>query len=346
MSQYATSFARQDFIDLGAIHVEWFAQQSIRTLSRPEHDSVFDIKTSLSILNTSCYRGIPGNLIQQGSALSGWLATVVQNDAFLQASGLVVQQEVAGIFCPHPYQSQVSAGAYRYKEMLGCIWRERAESVVKDDEEVMSLSCLMQEDAAGRSCIDALISLSGMGAEHWLRCLFKHSVIPLYHLICRYGVSVVAHGQNVTLILKNHVPVGCTIKDFHGDLRIYEHTFPENKSLPLSIREQLTQLPARYLLHDLLTGNVVSTLRFISPKLTKFNVPETHFYEWLGQEIIAYQSAHPALASRFTLFDMMTDTIEKVCINQVRFKIGYGDSEHRPLPALGTPIPNPMKAAC
>jgi aerobactin synthase len=33
--------------------------------------------------------------------------------------------------------------------------------------------------------------------------LFEASVIPFYHLLCRYGVALIAHGQNVTLVMKD-----------------------------------------------------------------------------------------------------------------------------------------------
>jgi len=344
LSQFTRLIAQHTLIDLGEIKGDWFAQQSIRTLSSHSPECPFDMKTALTILNTSCYRGIPGDLIALGPQLSCWLEETVVQDPFLTKCGLKVQKEVAGVFCPHPFQSQVKGGAYRYQEMLGCIWRERAEHVVAQDEQVMTLACLMQEDYKKDSCIDALIRLSGLDAKTWLKRLFQHVFIPLYHLMCRYGVGLVAHGQNITLVLKEHVPVGCTIKDFHGDLRLFEEVFPENERLPEPIRNTLTKLPARYLLHDLLTGNLVSTMRFISPKLKQSAVQEADFYAWLGEEVRRYQASFPQMASRFVLFDVLTDTIEKVCINQVRFKIGYSDSDERPLPALGTPMPNPLLA--
>jgi len=34
-----------------------------------------------------------------------------------------------------------------------------------------------------------------------------------------------------------------------------------------------------------------------------------------------------------------------VCINRARFRIGYGDSNERPLPDLGEPLMNPLAAA-
>nr|BBJ32546.1 citrate N6-acetyl-N6-hydroxy-lysine ligase [Alteromonas sp. K] len=345
LTQYASLFANGDLIDLGALSGDWIAQQSIRTLS-PSEQGDFDIKTAITILNTSCYRGIPGDFIVHGPRLSRWLAEQVAADPLLSELGLHVQQEVAGIYCPQPLQAELEKGAYRYKEMLGCIWRERAEAVIAEGLRPMSMATLMQTDAQGNSCIDALINLSDLSAEQWLRRLFRHVVVPLYHLMCRYGVALVAHGQNITLVLdQQQRPVGCIIKDFHGDLRLVDQAFPELDSLDKDIQENVTRLPAHYLIHDLLTGHFVTVLRFVSPLLEKHAVSEVTFYHWLADEILQYQGDHPQLQERFALFDLLSEKIEKVCINRVRFKIGYDDSDERPVPELGVPIANPLRAA-
>ncbi|WP_432459631.1 IucA/IucC family protein [Agarivorans sp. QJM3NY_25] len=342
VGQFAEWFANGDAIDLGPVTGDWLAQQSIRTLSAVDPRVRYDVKTALTILNTSCYRGIPGKFIVQGPKLSAWLAQLTIQDPLFAQLGLRVQQEVAGVFCPQPYQQQVAGGSYRYQEMLGCIWRERAESVLSEQQRPMSMATLMQTDSQGKAAIVTLIELSGLSAEAWLRKLFKHVVVPLYHLMCRYGVALVAHGQNITLALQGHQPVGCLIKDFHGDLRLIDQDFPELNRLPQAIRQNLTRLPAHYLIHDLLTGHFVTVLRFVSPKLISLGIDETQFYRYLADEIRSYQAAHPQLQERFEMFDLLKPEIEKLCVNRVRFKIGYGDSEQRPLPEIGQPITNPL----
>ncbi|GDY25890.1 aerobactin siderophore biosynthesis protein IucC [Agarivorans sp. Toyoura001] len=340
--QYAQYLAQGEAIYLGCITGDWLAQQSIRTLSSADQAQPYDLKTALTILNTSCFRGIPGQFIAQGPRLSSWLANLAVQDPLFRERGLHVQQEVAGVFCAHPQQQKIAAGAYRYNEMLGCIWRERAESLIPKHQRVMSMATLMQEDSNGEAAIVALISLSEISAEAWLRKLFKHVVVPLYHLMCRYGVALVAHGQNITLVLENHQPAGCTIKDFHGDLRLIDQAFPELESLDKEVADTLTRLPAHYLIHDLVTGHFVTVLRFVSPKLQRIAVSEQQFYRWLAEEICDYQASHPELKPRFELFDLFKPEIEKICVNRVRFKIGYGDSEERPLPEIGKPISNPL----
>ncbi|NRD75339.1 IucA/IucC family protein [Shewanella sp. VB17] len=341
-AQYACLFAQGDLIDLGEHGPDWHAQQSIRTLSTLDNNVSFDAKTALSILNTSCYRGIPGKFIVQGPRLSAWLNQIAKSDTTLRDHGLHVQQEVAGFYCPHPYQAQIKQGPYRYHEMLGCIWRERAETVIGPLKRPITMAALMQTDLSGQPLIGALIENSELDIEHWLEKLFNHVVIPIYHLMCQYGVGLVAHGQNVTLILENNQPVGCIIKDFHGDLRLVDQDYPELDSLDLDIRKTLTRLPAHYLVHDLLTGHFVTVLRFISPKVASLGLSEVRFYRLLNQVITQYQTQHPELTPRYKQFDLLSPKIDKICINRVRFKIGYGDSDERPLPDVGQPIDNPL----
>ena len=342
-SQFLQYFVEGKIIDLGETTMGWLAQQSIRTLTSVDANVNVDIKTALTILNTSCYRGIPGQYIAHGARISTWLANLVNQDELFQSHGLYVQQEIGGVYCPHPHQSKLS-GAYRYSEMLGCIWRERAESILSSNQRPLSMATLMQADEQGISCIEALIELSGKSAELWLKAMFKHVVVPIYHLMAKYGVGIVAHGQNVTLVLEDNFPAGCLIKDFHGDLRLIDQPFEELNSLDDDIQNNLVRLPAHYLIHDLLTGHFVTVLRFVSPWLSRMGVAETQFYRYLHEEIQAYQVVHPELSERFMMLNLLTEKIEKVCLNKVRFKIGLGDSSERPLPELADPILNPLLA--
>ncbi|MBE8575002.1 hypothetical protein IQQ51_05055 [Vibrio sp. OPT18] len=80
----------------------------------------------------------------------------------------------------------------------------------------------------------------------------------------------------------------------------------------------------------------------ISPKIAALGFEEIDFYRLLRRVIQAYKEQHSHLEERFNQFDLMTPQIDKICINRVRFKIGYGDTNERPLPDIGKPINNPL----
>ncbi|MCW7555146.1 IucA/IucC family siderophore biosynthesis protein [Endozoicomonas gorgoniicola] len=339
---FAGEIAAGHIIHLGRFGDPMLPQQSLRTLSNRVRPQQLNIKLPLSILNTSCYRGIPGRYITAGPALSKWLAEIAAQDEVLASRGTIILEEPAGAFYPHPLYDQVADGPYRYHEMLGCIWRQSVHSKTAPEEQPVLISTLFQKDGDGQSLVEAYIHRSGLTTEAWLNKLFNVVVIPLYHLMCQYGVGLVAHGQNVTLVLADNQPAKVALKDFQGDLRLINQNFPELDSLPEEVRTVTTRLPPEHLIHDLQTGHFVSVLRFISNVLAETGFSEHRFYQLLGQQLQSYMSDHPSLADRFKLFDLFETKMARICLNWVRFRLGYGDSTERPLPELGSNLANPL----
>jgi len=343
VTQFGAQFADDSLIDLGCTGDFYQPQQSIRTLSNVSRPANNDIKLPITILNTSCYRGIPGKYITSGAALSEFIQQRCEQDTFLRQANFKVLKEWAGIHVSNPNQADLSHTPYRYNEMLGVILRQSPNALIAKGQQDKLAAALMQCDAQGNSFIGQYVQASGLSVQTWLTKLFDSTVIPLYHLICQYGIGLVSHGQNLTLLMQHHVPAGLAIKDFHGDLRIIDEDFAEHSALPDLVAQQLTKLPAQYLLHDLYTGHFVTVLRFVSPHLAdELNFSEQDFYQLLAQRIVHYQAQFPQLRARFEKFNLLAETMEKVCINRVRFNVGYQDTSERLLPVLGTPINNPL----
>lgn len=340
---YQQWIAEGRLLDLGVRGHRYLPLQSIRTLANLDHPAHPNIKLPVTILNTSCYRGIPSKYIEVGGLLSDWLHHLCQTDPLLFDHGTEVLKEPVGLFCCHPYYSQIEHSPYRYNEMLGAIWRDSVQSKMRAGERAMLMAALLQVDNAGDVVVRHLIQTSGLTASQWLAALFEAVVIPLYHLMCQYGVGLVAHGQNLTLILQNNIPKRLAIKDLQGDLRLVDQDFPELDSLDTAVRSVLTRLPAPYLLHDLQTGHFVTVLRYLSALMQEHSlISELGFYRILGDAIGHYEKACPHLQERFQLFDLLTPNIKRVCINRVRFVEGYGDRSERPLPVLGADLINPL----
>lgn len=342
-TQYAGALAASELVDLGPAGPRFRPQQSIRTLSNDDHPDRCDLKLALSILNTSCYRGIPAGPLALAPALSHWLEGLTREDPVLAQAGMAVQRELGSVHLPHPHQSQVAGSPYRYQEMLGAVWRQSLASKTASGERGLLLATLMQRDIGGRPLIGALIERSGLTVADWLERLFQRVTVPLYHLLCRYGIGLVAHGQNLGLVLHDWAPERVVIKDFHGDLRAATAPLPEQSGIPDDLLAGLTRLPPAHLLHDLFTGHLATTLRFVSPLLEdSAGYPESRFYRLLADCLERYQRQHPQLAPRFREFDLLRPRIERVCINRVRFRIGYSDAAQRPQPEIGAPLSNPL----
>jgi len=334
--------ARRELIELGEFGDSYLAQQSLRTLTNVSRPARFDIKLPLTIYNTSCYRGIPGKYIAAGPLASGWLKQQFAQDKTLRATGAQILAEPAAGYLAHDSYTALSGAPYRYQEMLGVIWRESPACFLQQGEQAVLMAALMETDNAGRPLIEAWIARSTLDAESWLSRMFEVVVIPFYHLMCRYGVALIAHGQNVTLVMKDNIPQRILLKDFQGDMRLVDTVFPEAASLPESVKEVTARLSADYLIHDLQTGHFVTVLRFISRLTLQSGISETRFYRLLADVLQRYMSQHPAMAERFALFDLFKPQIIRVVLNPVKLTFSEHDGGSRMLPNYLIDLDNPL----
>lgn len=341
---FAEDLAAGRIIFLGAFGDRFRAQPSLRTLSNIDRTDGFDIKLSLSILNTSCYRGIPGRYIPIGPRLSNWLVELVEGDPFLSRTHrTLVLREVAGLQVRNATFDLISGVPYRYHEGLGVIWRERLDSKLDSDERAVMLSALHHRDCNGRPLVAEYVARSGLTAADWFAGLFDEITVPLYHFLCRHGVSFIAHGQNISVVMRDWAPSALVVKDFQGDLDLVDQPFEELESLDQDIREILPKKRPEVIVHNIQTGHFVTVFRFISEAAAAYGlIDEAAFYSLLTGKLRAYQQGHPELAERFQLFDLFAPKIPRVCLNKARFEIGYADSDQRPSPAVGNDIENPL----
>lgn len=327
-TQFVGEIAKGEITPLGFEGDYYLPQTSLRTLSNVTNPHLPDIKLPLSVLNTSCVRGLPAKYVKIGSAVSHKLHDVCESDEKLKT--VKVLREEKGIAVTHPAFTKISGAPYRYHELLGAVWRESAQSKIATDEKAILTAALFHQDSEGQALIGEYIRRSGRTTQEWLTAFFEVTMKPLLHLQVKYGVGLVAHGQNIVLILKNDFPTGMILKDFHGDMRL------SNELPHEAFREfetSLTTLPPHYLIHDLITGSLVTVHRFISLVMKEsMNFSEETYYQIMASVLKDEPGAHMLMRAEF----------EKLLLNKVRFKIGYGDSDERPLPMLCGPLGNPL----
>lgn len=337
--QFAELIHKKQVVSLGIAGDHYRPQISLRTLSNAERPNKVDIKLPLTILNTSCIRGLPSKGISLGPKVSEVLTRICQEDEYLNLSHTEVLKEKAGVALLHPHFSQIKKAPYRYHEYLGAVWRESSQSKLAEGNKAIITAGLFLKDEENRSLIGEYIKRSGLSTTEWLKSYFKVIVLPLYHLQLEYGVGMVAHGQNIILTLKNFAPHGMILKDFQGDLRLSTQMPEKGKKYFEKLVDDLTALPPDYLIHDLITGHFITVLRFISQVLKETeNFSEDDFYQILSQEIQHYSKNKKISVEQ----SLLNRTIPRVLLNKVRFSIGYSDSESRPLPMLGTDLQNPL----
>lgn len=325
-----------NLIDLGETKNHFSPQVSLRTLNSVFPETPFEIKLPLSILNTSCIRGIPAKTIELGPLISKSLTTLIAQDTFLQNKVDILNEEAGVTYIPEDL-AQIPGAPYRFHEYLGAIWRESADSKINSHQQIILTANLLYQDSNGASAASAYIEKSGLSAKEWLVSYTQVVIIPLLHLQQQHGIGLVSHGQNIMLVMENYRPQKLVLKDFQGDFRLSDKAPQKTIELFNQSYHQITKLKPEHLIHDLYTAHFVTLLRYIGMNLSIENViSEKEFYTTISQEISSYENSHNIGIS------LLKQHFEKILVNSVRFKIGYGDSAERPLPLLGQQILNPL----
>ncbi len=333
---YADLISRNEIISLGEVGPTYGAQTSIRTLSNLDQPKKTDMKLSVSILNTSIVRGIPRRFIENGHEVSELIQDVINRDSFL--SGRVrIAKEIGALSVTSPSFEPIAGAPPRFKEMLGCICRESVPFLLNENERALPVAALFF-NLEGFCFLKELIKKSELSAVEWMKLYFDNVVIPLYHLQLSHGIGIVAHGQNVVLILENNKPSGIILKDFHGDLRLSSTShLLENNSV-----SSLTVLPPEHLIHDLITGHFVTVLRYISRSLAEYDtLREEIFYQILAESVDEYFNKNLITRPGGAL-SLLREDFEKLQVNNVRFVVGYKESIEPLKPLVGKNIRNPL----
>jgi aerobactin synthase len=334
-AQYIDPLARGAIVSLGEFGDLYAPRLSIRTLADISRPARADIKLALTILNTSCWRGLPGEHVEHGAGIGAALRRRVEADPLLR--DVRVLTDLGGVHVPQPEFEALGAAPYRLRELLGAIWRESAAPRLAPDEREIPAAALQQTDLAGAPLLRAWVDESGATVVDWLTALFRRTAVPLYHLLCRHGIGVIAHGQNLGLVLRGGLPAAIFLRDVHGDVRrLDDPQFDHEPAL-----QRLRALPPEQLVHDLYTGYFVSVLRLVAPLVERgFGLGERDFLRLLAGVLREHLESRPR--EETARFDLFRREMERICLNRARLRIGHGGGATRPLPALGPPLRNPL----
>lgn len=322
--QFMALIEAGDIVFLGEKGQYFTPQASIRTLSC---GSDHDVKLSLSILNTSCVRGIPQKYIEAGADISNKIFDICASDSRLNS--VRVLRELKSFSVLHPQFQKLDSCSYRYKELFGGVIRESVESQIDEDEIAMSCASLLIE-INGESFIEKIFSEAHCTVNDWLQAYTINVIFPLFHLQTEHGLGLVAHGQNIIVVLTDCIPTGVILKDFQGDLRLSTESPHRN----CSAFSTLAILPKEHLIHDLYTGHFISFVRYFSRLLEERGVmKEKDFYLIINRTLSELCGEDNILLS---------PEFDRILVNKVRFNIGYSETADRPLPMLGQKLQNPI----
>ncbi|RLV50321.1 IucA/IucC family siderophore biosynthesis protein [Nocardioides mangrovicus] len=310
---YAPDVARRDIVRLGTAPDDYQAQQSVRTFynrSRPERRYV---KTALSVLNMGFLRGLSPAYMEHTPAINDWVAALVTDDETLQRHGFSVLREVAAVGYTQP--SYAACGSTPYTKMLAALWRETPQ--VADGERLASMTSLLHVDAKGTPYAAALVEASGLEPEAWLRAYLDAYLVPVLHAFYAHHLVFMPHGENVILVLRDHVPVRVVMKDIGEEVAVLSPSTP----LPPGVERIRADVPEELQLLSVHTDVVDCFLRFLSGVLDEAGtLPAEGFWAEVARCARDYQAAHPALAGRFAEHDLFAETFARSCLNRLQLR--------------------------
>jgi siderophore synthetase component len=338
---FCDHLAGGDLLVLGDDPHAFAAQQSIRTLACVDAPQRPYLKLALSIVNTSTSRVLASHTVHNAPLVSDWLRGLAAADPFLRDElRTVLLGEVMGAAVSPP----PAAGADGYGA-LACIWRESLHPRLDAGEQAVPFNGLTARERDGTPLVDGWVR--ALGLQAWLARVVEVSAIPLLHLLCRHGVALEAHAQNMVLLHRDGMPTRVALRDFHDSVRFSRAALAEPELCPELLpppphhqnRNSFLEtgdlgLVADFLLDAFFFVNLGELAIFLADA---YDLDERSFWAAVGATISAYERRFPELAERFALFDVRKPAIavEKLATRRL-----LPDTELR-LHAVRNPLARP-----
>ena len=343
---FAEDITERKLVFLGYGQDQYLPQQSIRTfynVSSPERRYT---KTSLSILNMGFMRGLHASFVLTAPPISEWVNAIVESDIYLKRKGFVLLQEVAAVGYTNPqYASIIKDDNSSYNGMLSALWRESPKNRLKPGQRLMTMAALLHVDSYGNALLPELISASGLSTSAWLQRYLDVYLSPLLHCYYYHDMRFMPHGENLILILEDHIPVGAIMKDIGEEIAVLNKDIP----MPDNVRQIYMNVAEELRILSIFTQAFDCFFRFLQNILVEHaDFPEEQFWQLAANCILAYQQQHPELQDKFNRIDLFAPEIVKTCLNrlQIRNNRKMVDHMYNPFKSqqfAGT-LKNPMAA--
>lgn len=342
--QLAHDIANQYIVPLALGADQYMCQQSIRTFFNISKPTKHYVKTAISILNTSIFRGLSPKKLAIAPKVTAWAKNMLAGDTYLQNTGVVLLGEVATVGYTHPQYSTIPQSPYQYQEFLGVIWRESADNYLQPGEKMMTMASLLYVDDEGESLVGAMIKKSGIGTEDWLNAYLKAYLKPILRIFYQHAFFFSPHGENTILVMKDYIPQRIIIKDFVEEIVLTEES---KAKLPADLIDVLREIDDELAPLFILSGIFDAVFRYLSNIFHTYTGFEEHnFWKCVANTILEFQQENPKLALKYERFDLFVPEFTRVCINRVRLLThGYSESTDVPVPELVGTLINPVALA-
>ena len=312
---FAAEIANRQIVYLGLSNDRYLAQQSIRTFFNQSEPQRRYVKTALSILNMGFMRGLSPYYMQATPAINAYLAGRVARDPLLRDCGFQLLREVAAIGYRNPYYEQALPASSPYRKMLSALWRESPLGHIEPGQRLMTMAALLHSDGDERALLPTLISASGLTADRWLRQYLNAYLKPLLHCFYAHDLVFMPHGENLILVLEDHVPVRVLMKDIGEEAVILD----AEAKIPEAVGRLAVSVPDELKVLSIFTDVFDGFFRYLAQILDEQGgLPEQRFWQQVADCIADYQASQPQLRDKFARYDLFAEEFTRSCLNRLQ----------------------------
>jgi len=313
---FAPDIAHKKLFCLGYTEDLYLAQQSIRTLFNISNPEKYYTKMALSILNMGFMRGMSPYYMAGTPEITEWVTEVFDADDFLSKGYFTMLGEVASVgYRNLNYESL--GRAIPHNKMIASLWRESPVNLIQPGQQLITMAALLHIDKNGKAFLPELIKASGLPAETWLQHYFDCYLTPLLHCFFKYEMVFMPHGENMILVLEQHVPVKGIMKDITEEVLILSSETP----LPDNVKRLYAPTPDEIKPLSIFTDIFDCFFRFVGVIFEEYSDYSAEaFWEQVAIAIQRYQDSHPELEHRFQQYDLFMPEFTRSCLNRLQLR--------------------------
>jgi siderophore synthetase component len=313
---FAPDLARGDLVHLGEGTDDYRAQQSIRTFFNVTDPAAPYVKTALSIQNMGFMRGLSPKYMAATPAINDWVAALVEDDPTLQDCGFRVLREIAAVgYTGDAYHRLDLPSPYR--KMIAALWRESPVPMVAEDDRLATMAALLHRDADDRSLAGAMIAASPLDARSWLRSYLHAYLRPIVHCLVAHDLAFMPHGENLVLVLRDHVPVRVFMKDVGEEVAVMD----AERDLPEEVRRIRVDVDPDTKALAVHTDVFDGVLRHLAAILhTDGVIDEDDFWAEVAHCLHRHAEEHPELADAAAAYDFFRPEFRHSCLNRLQLR--------------------------
>jgi siderophore synthetase component len=260
-------------------------------------------------------RGLSPYYMSGTPAINEWVHAVVTQDASLQDYGFMVLREVASLGYRNRYLESAVDKDSAYRKMFSALWRESPLPLLAPGQKLMSMTALVHVDAKGEALVAHLIQRSGLDAATWMRRYLRAFLAPMLHCFYAHDLVFMPHGENLILVMQNHVPVRALLKDIAEECAVFDDVSRLGERIGRIAVEMPDEFKLLFLFIDVFDGY----FRHLQQVLVEAGCMQAdEFWGLVAECAHDYQRAHPQFAAKYERFDLFTPTFEHSCLNRLQ----------------------------